>query len=135
MEGSNIQQTSSSKSAAENDIDEIVDVLVTDTFRKIEESFMSTSADSGNNVNISDKIEGQNSENSDNISSKEGQKTCKCGWKNSPEQTPFGKLKLLCVSETKLNEWSHLTALNQYPKLTSVRIKVRNRVRIHVHAT
>ena len=39
---------------------------------------------------------------------------------------PFISLETLCVSETKIGKWKHLSALRTFPTLRSVRIKVKH---------
>lgn len=40
--------------------------------------------------------------------------------------TPFNSLETLCVSETHIGKWKHLSALRGFPALRAVRIKVCN---------
>lgn len=37
---------------------------------------------------------------------------------------PFSRLKLICLSDTQLNNWTHCGELRKYPALESLRIKV-----------
>lgn len=59
----------------------------------------------------------------DSMETKEGEESSK----NTECQhgDPFSRLKLICLSETQLNNWTHCDELRKYPALKSLRIKVR----------
>lgn len=54
-----------------------------------------------------------------------GQKFC-CPCEEVYCDTPFNSLETLCVSETHIGKWKHLSALTGFPALRAVRIKVCN---------
>ena len=65
-----------------------------------------------------------NSESSSKRSNSESsQCECYCNREDLP-QSGFPDLETLCVSETNIGKWRHLTALNAFPSLKSLRIKV-----------
>lgn len=41
---------------------------------------------------------------------------------------PFMNLESLCVSDTQIGKWKHLSALREFPALKSVRVKVRTKL-------
>ena len=55
--------------------------------------------------------------------SESSQCECFCNREDLPE-TGFPSLQTLCVSETNIGKWKHLSALNSFPSLKSLRIKV-----------
>ena len=75
-----------------------------------------------NNSESSDKR--SNSESSDRrTNSESSQCECFCNRDDLPN-SGFPFLETLCVSETNIGKWKHLTALNAFPSLKSLRIKV-----------
>ncbi|KAK3087723.1 hypothetical protein FSP39_009625 [Pinctada imbricata] len=111
MEDNKGQNITNTNKSTEEAIDEIVDVLVSRTFKKIEESFHST--------NSSNETCEDSSKSTDMSKKKEDN----CDSKKREDVKAFSKLKLLCVSETKLNDWAHMMELGKYPQLESVRLK------------
>ena len=68
--------------------------------------------------------ERSNSESSNKRSNSESsQCECYCNKEDLPE-SGFPELSTLCVSETHIGKWKHLTALNAFPSLKALRIKV-----------
>ena len=95
-----------------------------------------------NNSESSDKR--SNSESSDRrTNSESSQCECFCNRDDLPN-SGFSFLETLCVSETNIGKWKHLTALNAFPSLKSLRIKVYlslnnifltiNHIHIHVQS-
>ena len=70
------------------------------------------------NSNIRESDKRSNSESS--------QCECFCNREDLPE-VGFPNLETLCVSETNIGKWRHLSALNTFPSLKSLRIKVLNK--------
>ena len=58
--------------------------------------------------------------------SESSQCECFCNREDLPEMG-FPNLETLCVSETNIGKWRHLSALNTFPSLKSLRIKVINK--------
>ena len=76
----------------------------------------------GNNSECSNKE--NNSDNSNKRSNSESsQCECYCNRDDLPE-SGFPELATLCVSNTNIGKWKHLTALNAFPSLKSLRIMV-----------
>ena len=70
------------------------------------------------NSNIRESDKRSNSESS--------QCECFCNREDLPEMG-FPNLETLCVSETSIGKWRHLSAINTFPSLKSLRIKVINK--------
>lgn len=57
----------------------------------------------------------------DSMETKEGEESSKST--ECQHGDPFSRLKLICLSETQLNNWTHCDELRKYPALKSLRIK------------
>lgn len=58
----------------------------------------------------------------DSMETKEGEESSKST--ECQHGDPFSRLKLICLSETQLDNWTHCDELRKYPALKSLRIKV-----------
>lgn len=128
---------------ARNEIQNIVNNLVQDTFKSVEVeemvlgSFEDTlyvpeeSCDTSHDAENDETEEmGDNSEcdifemSIEEVSDDNGIVCSKCGkFKRDILQTkPFSNLSSLCLSQTKLKDWKHIEALSRFPSLKSVRV-------------
>lgn len=148
----NNHQTDLNRSNTIDEIQNIVNDLVQDTFRSVQveqmvmgsfedtlyvpEEQSNTSShdtdthDDDDGDDDGDKDMGENSEceifeMSIDENSNDGGIVCsKCGKfkRDILETKPFSSLSSLCLSQTKLKDWKHIEALSRFPSLKSVRV-------------